>query len=399
MRKSSIKVVMGLPILLFVGSAGVAFPESIEPKVQTTLPALSGHFRVGRASFDWVDESRIDPLAPGPRIKRELTVWIWYPASVKKSSTPSEYIPADWRAALAKQQSPAASKLWRDPSLVQCHSFDNADVARDRRAYPVVLMKPGVGALALDYTTLCEDLASHGYIVVASDSPYNTSLVVFHDGRVALKSSAATPGESNSGQMVEIWAADNRFLLDRLTELNKHDATQRFQGRLDLSKVGVFGHSFGGAAAAEFCHEDPRCKAGIDVDGRPFGEVIKTGVNRPFLFLLADHSGALSVEDRQILADVRTIYDRSPTGRIYATLRGTGHFDFSDKCLLLNSPIIRQSDTIGKIDERRGLMAAAACVSTFFDVHLKGASPSRMELLQSQYPELTFGPDGHERGW
>src|SRR5205085_7355017 len=62
-----------------------------------------------------------------------LTVWIWYPASVNKSSTPSEYTPAHWRAAFAKRQAPGPNKMWRDPSLVHCHSFDNVEVAPDPR--------------------------------------------------------------------------------------------------------------------------------------------------------------------------------------------------------------------------------------------------------------------------
>src|SRR5882724_3128120 len=125
-------------------------------------------------------------------------------------------------------QTPEASKLWRDPALVRCHSFDNVAVAADSGSYPIVIMRPGVGAIALDYTTLCEDLASHGYIVVASDSPYNTYLVVHKDGRAVASSSAASPRGTNSTQILRIWSSDNRFLLDRLAELAKNDPDKRF---------------------------------------------------------------------------------------------------------------------------------------------------------------------------
>src|SRR3989442_16016703 len=60
--------------------------------------------------------------------------------------------------------------------------------------------------------------------------------------------------------------------------VNLPDASGKFTGRLDMMRVGVFGHSFGGAAAALFCHEDSRCKAGIDVDGAPHGSVIQAGI-------------------------------------------------------------------------------------------------------------------------
>ena len=81
------------------------------------------------------------------------------------------------------------------------------------------------------------------------------------------------------------------FALDQLERLNTSDPSGRFLGRLDMQRVGVFGHSLGGATALQFCHDDSRCKAGIDVDGAPLGNVIAEGVTQPFMFLLSDHSG------------------------------------------------------------------------------------------------------------
>jgi pimeloyl-ACP methyl ester carboxylesterase len=103
--------------------------------------------------------------------------------------------------------------------------------------------------------------------------------------------------------------------LDHLERLNEADPSGRFVGRLDLQRVGVFGHSLGGATALQFCHDDLRCKAGIDVDGAPFGSVIAEGVSQPFLFLLAEHrvesEGAeASPAVRQAGANIRSIYDR-----------------------------------------------------------------------------------------
>jgi predicted dienelactone hydrolase len=63
--------------------------------------------------------------------------------------------------------------------------------------------------------------------------------------------------------------ADTAFVLDRLGRLNAGNPPGKFTDRLDLTQVGVFGHSLGGATAAQFCHDDPRCKAGIDIDGAP----------------------------------------------------------------------------------------------------------------------------------
>jgi predicted dienelactone hydrolase len=92
--------------------------------------------------------------------------------------------------------------------------------------------------------------------------------------------------------ILQAWATDMAFVLDRLAALNTDDPSGTFTGRLDLSRVGVFGLSLGGAEAAQFCHKDPRCKAGVDVDGALHGTVIEAGINRPFMFLLSDHSGS-----------------------------------------------------------------------------------------------------------
>jgi predicted dienelactone hydrolase len=70
-----------------------------------------------------------------------------------------------------------------------------------------------------------------------------------------------------------------------LQVLNTSDPAGKFTGRLDMTRVGIFGHSFGGAQAAQFCSQDSRCKAGVDVDGAPHGSVIQAGINRPFMFL------------------------------------------------------------------------------------------------------------------
>ena len=367
-----------------------------------TLPALTGPYRVGRAAFDWVDESRAEELAPETRTKRELTVWIWYPASIDKSSTASEYLPGLWRVALARREGPLMRNfLVHDASLVKSRSFDNADVAPGHRTYPVILMKPGIGALALDYTTLAEDLASDGYIVVASDSPYSTFLVVLHNGRVIERRRAGNAGEDApigeqnrvANRVIRMWVADDRFVLDRLTDLNTSASFGRFKGRLNLQSVGVIGHSFGGATAAEFCRQDRRCTAGVDIDGIPFGQVVHKSLNRPFMFLMSEHATEHDIESQKIKKEIQSIYERLPQGRLLVTLRNSGHFSFSDRPLIFNRTLARMSGMAGSIDPTRGLSAAAACIRIFFDVYLKGASPSTLQELKAEYPELVFVND------
>lgn len=131
--------------------------------------------------------------------------------------------------------------------------------------------------------------------------------------------------------LLTAWTGDVGFVLDRLAQLHASDADGPFTGRLDLTRVGVFGHSLGGATAAQFCHEDSRCKAGIDVDGALHGSVIQRGLHQPFMFLLSDHGQASDPVSRQIEANIHAVYERlPPDGRLHVAIRGANHFTFSD---------------------------------------------------------------------
>ncbi|MBK5256604.1 MAG: hypothetical protein JJE39_11265 [Vicinamibacteria bacterium] len=175
-------------------------------------------------------------------------------------------------------------------------------------------------------------------------------------------------------------------------ETNASDATGRFTGRLDMTRVGVFGHSLGGATAAQFCHDDSRCKAGIDIDGQPFGNVIQAGLAQPFMFLLSDHGKSSDPETRRIQATIQSIYDRLPKDtRLRVAIRGANHFTFSDDGALRKSGIVRGAlrlfGFLG-IDGERQLAVTAYCVRSFFDAHLTRQSVSRLTVSSPLYPEI-----------
>ena len=139
-------------------------------------------------------------------------------------------------------------------------------------------MRAGASAPVVNYSTLAEDLASHGYVVLAFDAPYRTGQVVFPDGRVIARPPKNNPELFSGAELTRLadkllaaWTADIGFVLDRLVQWNASSTSGKFAGRLDMTRVGVFGHSLGGATVAQFCSEDSRCKAGIDIDGSLHG--------------------------------------------------------------------------------------------------------------------------------
>jgi predicted dienelactone hydrolase len=390
-----------LAVLGVLGVAALLGSLWLEHRTAVTLPTPTGTFAVGRALYDWADDETLDTLAPVMGTKRELLVWIWYPSADGQSAAMDDYAPAQMRPAAALSGG-LLRLLTRDLSKVHAHSIRDAAMSPRQRSYPVVIMRAGASAEVWNYSTLAEDLASHGYVVVGFDAPYRTYSVVFPDGRVIRRTPENNPelceGQEQARQascvnrVMTAWTADIAFVLDRLGRLNTSDASGKFSGQLDMTRVGVFGHSFGGATAAQFCHDDSRCKAGIDVDGQPLGSVVQAGLHQPFMFLLGDHHRESGPESAQIMANIQSIYDRLPLdGRLLIQIRGANHFLFSDDGALLKSHIVmRTLRALGavEIDGRRQLAVTAYCVSSFFDAYLKETNVSRLDISSPLYPEI-----------
>ncbi len=391
-----------LALLGFLGIGALVGSLWLEHRTDLTLPTPTGSSAVGRATYDWADDATLDTLAPVPGTKRELLVWIWYPSATgQPAALLDDYLPVPLRAEVERDLGTLIGTfLTRDLSRVHAHHIRNSAVSPQQRSYPVVIIRAGASAAVWNYSTLAEDLASHGYVVVGFDAPYRTSVVVFPDGRVMRRRPENNPelvfgrpdSASRINQLLAAWTGDIAFVLDRLEQLNRSDASGRFTGRLDMARVGVFGHSLGGAAAAQFWHDDSRCKAGIDIDGAPLGSVIRAGIPRPFMFLLSDHGDSSDPGNRQVGADIQSIYDRlPPDGRLRIAIRGANHFLFSDDGALFKSHIVlrtlRMMGILG-IDGRRQLAITTYCVHRFFDAYLKGPRVSRLNLSSTLYPEI-----------
>src|SRR5882724_2673966 len=201
----------------------------------------TGPFAVGRTQYAWRDSAHLDALAPQPDTKRQLVVWIWYPAAPQQPQQKfDDYLPAPWRAALERQSGVLLMQfLTRDLSRVLTHSISDAEVSPQQHSYPVVLMRGGGAALTTDYTTLAEDLASHGYVVVGFDAPFRTWVVVLPDGRVIARAPqnhldlvGGREADRLANTLVQAWTADTGFALDQLERLNASDLSGRFLGRL-----------------------------------------------------------------------------------------------------------------------------------------------------------------------
>ncbi len=106
---------------------------------------------------------------------------------------------------------------------------------------------------------------------------------------------------------------------------------------------------------------------------------------------LSDHSGEMAdPASRTVLAEIHSIYDRLPDGRLYLVIRRANHFSFSDQILLNSQAAIRllRLAGFGGLDGRRGLAISADYVHTFFDVYLNGAPAAALTSLAAKYQEV-----------
>ena len=410
--KIAAKMVLGALVIGIVGVIVLLALISWRKPDSIMLPKPSGHYAVGRVFFDWVDAERIDPLAPTAGISREITGWIWYPAA-PSANPAAEYISQPVRNALMREANPLVARMARaltvDQANVNSHALEGSALSQEPQTFPVVLMKPGYGGLVVQYSALAEDLASHGYVVVGSNSPYTTTVVLYEDGRIAARTPAGHPSESAPGRRSElapgqpsdlmlpvakVWEEDMQFMLDRLNEINAPESPEMFAGRLNLQSVGAFGHSFGGGVSLQFCKDDARCKGAVDIDGAIWGDVAFGGLTKPALLLFSDRPILkpplfdLNPDQKSLMKALERIRADLPNQPNKIVLLGSGHYNFSDSAFQVGPRVGRFLGTIGSIDPLRAMNITRRYIRVFFDTYLKGNADQLLKSASPDYPEV-----------
>jgi dienelactone hydrolase len=365
------------------GTAGPA-----RTTTQSPLPAPTGPFAVGRTEFDWVDTSRPDPESPGGH--REIVVWLWYPASPKNGAEAAEWMPGKWGELLLSDY--LSKRRWSGTTLseveaalkkypvgtIRTHACPDAPLPRgEKKRFPVLLFEPGWGMLPFFYTTLIEDLASRGYIVAGIIPTYFTHYNVFSNGRVS-----HTFKSAHANASLPFWTGDLIFTLNQLEKLNS-DTKGQFHERLDFTRVGAFGHSFGGAASVQVAKADPRVRAALNLDGTLVGDVVESGLSKPFLMFDHPHPGETNYH-----RDAVVFRDAKPAYRLI--LAGSTHSFSADFGFLPFIPTSAKKAGSGTIDPARALTITKAYVEAFFGEYLEGRKSPLLNGPSPEYPEITF---------
>jgi dienelactone hydrolase len=409
MRKSRVTrlLVGGLAASTLV-TAGPAASSAVPPKTgaraaglaRLVLPAPSGPYAVGTVALRLVDHARPDPWVAGQPY-RELMVSAFYPAR-DAGAYP-----------VAPQMSPAAAKHfdeslgtpvhqgWGIPAgkvdwgATLTHAHADAPVRAGR--HPVVLYSPGLGDPRTLGTTLAEDLASRGYVVVTIDHTYDASEVEFPGGRVE-PFKVPVDGDilSTLKKLVSVREADTRFVLDRLPAL-----PDGLGAALDLGRIGMFGQSAGGFTALQTMHDDLRVLAAVDLDGTlgfdqddggpGLSPLAEDGLKRPFLLMGSQAS------DHHTVRSWEALWTNSSGPRLDLHLRGSKHHTYTDMESLvpqLTTKIGLSAEAayedVGWIDPARAVTAQRAYLAAFFDRHLRGRDGALLDGPSPRHPEVSF---------
>ncbi|CAH2598586.1 conserved membrane protein of unknown function [Rhodovastum atsumiense] len=365
----------GAMVLAVAGvGAAIAFPIF-------RLPPPTGSAPVG---------TRLLQVPAGPD-GRVLSLQIWYPAR------------PDAALATARYRDTAPGLLLSHLPLVPTHARLEAPITPG--PHPVVLYAHGWGGFPQDNTALVEDLASHGFVVVAVGTPGGLGTGHAADGRpvdldgpLDLSSDAATATTQLIGALnTAARARDLVRVLDTLAALNAGDPAGPFTGALQAARAGVLGFSFGGSVAAETARIDRRVVAVMNMDGWLFGPVQRTGVAVPYLVMSDD--APLPAPGDETAADAgrrnwAILMNRDWTcmragfarhGGELMFLTGSLHTNFSDRPYY--SPIRRWSGA-GRIDPARATAIQRRIAVTFFGRWLRGDPAPPPDQDGSPFPEI-----------
>lgn len=404
------KTVLSLLLIVFLMSLTLCLGV-ISGLIGIHFPQLTGSYAVGRANYDLVDPSRQETFGKDPKARRAIVMTVYYPANPPATAQLAPYA----EGKMAEQLASLVHVPEVAVQLIHVHAYEHVPVANG--TFPVVLFSPGIGVPPLEYTSSVEDLTSHGYVVAMLYPTYSVPMTVFSDGSVAMMSQAGIRSENepagtsdaqtnkDRNAIGSVWVADARFTLNQLTKLNSDD--KLLKEHLNLAEVGMYGHSFGGATAAEVCREDTRFKACINMDGTAFTMTSSSQIKQPLLWMASDYSQVTGSQLQQVHLtrsefnakiqqrneERATFVQALKQGYVFV-LKGSTHSTYITDEALLGPIVPGLKDDLATIDGGRAVTVISAYVSAFFDTYLKQQETHLLKGDVPQYPEVdlqTFG--------
>ncbi|KAK2765797.1 hypothetical protein FQN53_006831 [Emmonsiellopsis sp. PD_33] len=398
-----------LPLASIVNAVSAAIPEF-------AVPGPSGPYGVKHKTFELVDEARLDPL--NSTHPRRLMVSRFDP--VKKD---------ECQKMCTVPYMPPATALLEDEINVErgwvggvfgaaqlqfcCNDDEEEDNDKNYgyghdqgMEFPLLIFSPGGNTSRLQYSGLVREVSSAGYTVLSVDHPYETDVVEFPDGTIITGGLLNLTGldMEDCALGVEIRSADVSFILDymkipKVRPGDSHDGPSR--------RVGIFGHSFGGATAATSLSKDLRLAGGINLDGMQFGPVNEEGfgsskVPQAFVLWGAVGHNTTNIEYDPTWEQFWKSMHTPPHDEVWTRELSTNpsvHNSFTDYALLADAAGVRdqlgdwaKERMAGPLVGTRSMEIFHGYIRDFFAFVLKGEDEGLLKGPSEEFPEMEFIP-------
>jgi len=370
-----------------------------------TLPVPTGNHSVG-AQYLHLKTDQEETITSEDGDKRELMIKAWYPANLNNEKKEA-YLNDGDRVGFATKYGLSKS-TFNYLNHVKTNTYESPFVADGR--FPVLIFSHGSYSKASGYYGLIQEIVSHGYIVLSINHTYESVGSLFPNGEIKLYDSDYDRKYNNqamaemswkamegykqaknweeqhsaiedclrnyiAADITRRWANDFSLVIDQLDDWN----TSTFlSNKMDLSKLGVFGHSQGGSAAGQALLDEEKIKAGINIDGVQWGEMIDTMMTKPFALISSDWPESHPNFNEHA-------FQNGSTKDFYnAKILNSGHSSFMDIPLMINLSLVNEA---GTINPNKAIELTSTMVLQFFDKYLMN-EPNDLLKLPKEFPEL-----------
>jgi len=368
-KKRILKIITILSSIFIVLSGLLVFSF---PKYK--MPEVSGDYLIGTKTFI-VNDDRPEIYTDEINDTRRIKIQLWYPAE-----TVEGYVQVPWlidgvtvSKALSKDFGFPAFAL-NETAKILSNSYLDAPISNNQTQYPIVIISHGWRGFRNLHQDFAEELASLGYIVVSIDHTYGSVATVFEEGDVAYLNKDALPSRESTpdfldyaNRLVSTYGEDVISTIDYLEVLNSNIELSIFAGRLDLTKIGVLGHSTGGGGDVYAALKDDRITSLIGLDAwveSIDSSDISQGLTIPSMFL---RSGDWETGDNNI--NLYALIDSSEASSLLYQIDGTTHFDFA--MVYMFSPLIKLVGLSGSVDSNDLNLILEEVIYEFFNETLK----------------------------
>jgi dienelactone hydrolase len=307
-----------MPIIIgFACAAGIAFWWS--SPILYTLPQPLGPYGIGT----FLEYATYD--------NHTVELQFWYPTdNIKSCSYP--YGTASRNTHIINL---IIHKIPYLPRSLLCNALNvcsyaepHGTLSTTQQRYPLVIFLPGYGGSCFLYSALLEDVASSGFIICGINSPLINTLQL-PDGHIMEPDPRVYSDKDGIEKGINAVMLHTKRIVDSMTT-NNNDKNSFWYQRIDLTKLIIMGHSFGGSTAVEIARNDHRFTAGVNLDG--WLKMQSTDkIEIPFLFLLNDSLFPVGRQDGT--QEINETCQASTTCTAYS-IPNAGHSSFYDLAFL-----------------------------------------------------------------